>query len=155
MDEQTKTISPGKALADALIDREYGEIINRQEIEEITGKKWKTSPYYGAVSRANEILTESGKRIASIGKSGDYQILYPGDYSDAYAREVKRAKKCVTRGGKILTGAPVNSMTLEERRKYNDVSDFHNRMQAQITGSYVEVRKLIGKKPHPLNPVEA
>ena len=150
MDEQIKTISPGKALADVLVDREYGEIIHRQEIEEITGKKWKTSPYYDAISRANTVLTESGKRIASIGKSGDYQILYPGDYSDAYVREVKRAKKCVARGGKILKGAPVNSMTLEERRKYNDVSDFHSRMEAQLTGSYVEVKRLIGKKPHPL-----
>lgn len=148
--EETKTISAGKKLAERVVDRDYGTIIHRQEIEGITGQRWKTSLYYGAISKANEILTESGRRIAAIGKSGDYQVLFPGDYSDAYVKEIKRAKKCVTKGGKILDGAPVNDMTLDERKKYNDVSDFHNRMQAKIAGSYVEVRRLTGKKPHPL-----
>lgn len=148
--EETKTISDGKKLADRIVDRDYGAIIYRQEIEEITGRKWKTSPYYDAISSANEILTESGKRIAAIGKRGDYQVLFPGDYSDAYVKEIKRAKKCVTKGGKILDGAPVNDMTQDERKKYNDVSDFHNRINAQLAGSYVEVRRLTGKKPHPL-----
>jgi len=145
-----QTISAGKKLAEVVSKRDFGAVIYRQEIEEITGCRWKTSRYYDAVTNANERLTEAGKRIAASGKSGDYQILYPGDYSDAYVKEVKRAKRCVTKGGKILEGAPVNDMTDDERKKYYDVSDFHNRMQAQISGGYVEVRRIAGKKPHPM-----
>ena len=148
--DEVKTISAGKALAERLKEKDFGEIVQRQEIEEVTGTRWKTSRYYGAISKANDILTEEGKRIAPTGKGGDYQILYPGDYSDAYVQEIKRAKKCVTRGDKIIRGAPVNQMTADERQRYNNVADFHNRMQAQISGSYVEVKRLAGKKMHPL-----
>jgi hypothetical protein len=64
-------------------------------------------------------------------------------------REIKIAKNHVKRGNKILKGAPVNDMSIEERRVFNDVSDFNERMQAQLMGNYVEVKRLAGKS-HPL-----
>lgn len=146
--ETNKTINAGLALADYITGKEYGEIIHYQEIEEITSKKKGENLYYRDISKAKAILESRGKAIAPIG-GGDYQVLYPGDYTGAYIREVKLAKKRIDHGGKILDGAPVNDMTAEERMAYNNVHDFHTRMSAQITGSYVEVKRL-REKQHPL-----
>lgn len=146
--ETQKTIDAGLALADHITPLDYGSIIHYQEIEQITQKKKGERLYYRDISKAKRILESRGKAIAPIG-GGDYQVLYPGDYSGAYIREVKMAKKRIDHGGKILDGAPVNDMTDEERRVYNNVSDFNSRMQAQINGSYVEVKR-IGEKRHPL-----
>lgn len=142
------TIRTYEALAEYIMQQPYGATIRYQEIEEITGERYKTSRFYGTVAKAKKILEEHGKMIAPIG-GGDYKIAYPGDYAGAYSREVRLANKRIKHGGKILKGAPVKDMTQDEVQTYNRVSDFHARMIASISGSVVEVKKL-ASRPHPL-----
>lgn len=145
---EEKTIAVWNKLADFISEKAYGDIIHYQDIQSITGLKRGETRYYQAISKAKKILESRGRAIQHIG-GGDYQLLYPGDYSGAYVREIKIAKNHVKRGNKILKGAPVNDMSTEERRVFNDVSDFNERMQAQIMGNYVEVKRLT-RKSHPL-----
>lgn len=153
--DENKTINYGEKLADYISEKDYGSIIHYQDIEQIIKEKRGKERYYRYISKAKDILEERGKMIHCIG-GGDYQILYPGDYSGAYAREVRIARNHVKHGGKIIKGAPVNDMTIEERQQLNNVSDFHSRLDAQICGNYVEVKRLVRKKKHPmLEAVEA
>ena len=145
---ESETINKGKALADYISCMDYGTIIHYQEIEKVTGRQRKTPLYYRDISKAKSLLEKEGKAIASIG-AGDYQVLYPGDYSNAYAKEVKAATRRIKHGGKILDGAPVNDMTTEERSTYNGVYDFHKRLEASVQGEFVTVKRLTNKK-HPL-----
>ena len=146
--EESKTINYGEALADFISSLDYGTIIHYQDIERITSEKWGTQRYYRFIAKAKKILEERGKMIQSIGGK-DFQVLYPGDYSSAYAREIKLAKKRIKHGGKILRNAPVNDMTISERQTLNNVADFHTRVEATLQGSYVEVKRLTDKR-HPL-----
>ena len=146
--EEVKTINYGEALADYISKFEYGTIVHYQEIENVTKERRGKQRYYNIIAKAKKILEARGKMVKSIG-GGDYQVLYPGDYSKAYAREVRLARGRIKHGGKIVKGAPVSDMTTEERQTFNHVSDFHTRLEAQLCGNYVEVKKLVGKK-HPL-----
>lgn len=145
---EQKTINYGDAIADYITDKDYGTIIHYQEIERITHENYGSTRFYAYIAKAKKILEKRGKMIKSIGR-GDYQVLYPGDYSSAYAREIRLAKGRIKRGGKIIKGAPVNDMTAEERQMLNNISDFHTRLNAQISGNFVEVKRLVGKT-HPL-----
>ena len=146
---EEKTINFGEKLADYISEMEYGTVIQYQEIESILHERRGSQRYYRFISKAKGILEERGKMIKPIGK-GSYQILYPGDYSTAYAREVRIAKNHVKHGGKIIKSAPVNDMSIDERKQLNDVSDFHARLEAQVYGNYVEVRRLVRKRKNPL-----
>ena len=146
---EEKTTNYGELLADYIESQEYGTIIHYQEIERVTKERRKTPRYYQYIAKAKKLLVARGKIIKSIG-SGDYQVLYPGDYSAAYAREVRLARTRIKQGGKIVRGAPVNDMSSEERQMFTNVSDFHARLDAQIHGNYVEVKRLASKR-HPFN----
>ena len=151
MDEKSiKTVNLSELLADYICEKDYGTIIHYQEIEEVIGIKYKAKRYYQQITKAQKILRSRGKVMKSIGKNGDYQILYPGDYTTAYARELKLAKNRVSRGGEILNGAPVNDMTVEERQTFNAISDFHTRLEAQTISSYVEVKRLRDRRSIPV-----
>lgn len=145
---EEKTINFGESLADYISEMEYGTVIQYQEIERVLKERRGSQRYYRFISKAKAILEERGKMIKPIGE-GSYQILYPGDYTTAYAREVRIARNHVNHGGKIIKGAPVNDMSIDERQQLNNVSDFHARLEAQTYGHYVEVHRLV-KKPHPL-----
>ena len=146
--ETRKTVNIGSALADYISEMDYGTVIHYQDIERVINERRKTQRYYQAVAKAKTILEEKGKMIKSIG-GGDYQVLYPGDYATAYTREIRLAKSRVKHGGKILDGAPTGDMTVTELQSFNNVSDFHRRMEASIVGHFAEVKKLTGKV-HPL-----
>lgn len=144
----TTTVHRGTALFEYISPREYGDIIRYQEIERVTDTKRYTTSYYNAITKAKKLLETAGKMIVSI-EGGDYRVIYPGDYTSEYVREVKRAKKRITHGKKILDGAPVKDMTENEKQVYDRVYDFNSRLSAQFSGSFVEVKKLTGK-PHPM-----
>ena len=146
--ETEKTVNKGKALAEYISSFDYGTVIHYQDIEMITKEKRGASRYYNSIYKAKSILESNGKAIKSIG-GGDYQIIYPGDYSGAYVRQVRLAKTRIKRGGKIIRNAPVNDMSDEERQTFNHVSDFHAQLNAKLIGSYVEVKRLASKKDHP------
>lgn len=150
MEEKAKTVNVSDLLAGFISGQPYGTVIRYQDIEAITGLKRKTQRYYNTVSRAKKSVEAVGKAIKYIG-GGDYQVIHPGDYATEYVREVRIAKNHVRHGEKLLKAAPVNDMTQEERSVYNNVSDFHARLSAQISGNYVEVKRLVGKKPHPFS----
>lgn len=143
------TVYRENALADYIKPRNYGEIIRYQEIERVTDTRRKTTAYYNAIHKAKKKLLEEGKMIVAI-DGGDYRIVYPGDYSLEYAKEVRRAKNRVMQGKKILDNAPTKDMTRDELEVYNRVYDFGTRLSASMTGSSVEVKRLTGKQ-HPLD----
>lgn len=146
--EERKTINIGEALADYITDLPYGTFIYYQDIERITKTRYGEQKYYNAIDKAKKILIQRGKAIRNTGK-GQYQVLYPGDYTSAYSREVRLANKRIKHGGKILKHAPKQDMTESELQSFNHVSDFHMRLEARMKGDYVEVKQLTGKK-HPL-----
>ena len=41
-------------------------------------------------------------------------------------------------------------MTMDELQEFNNVSDFHKRIEASMDGSFVEVKSLVRKRVHPL-----
>lgn len=143
-----KSVNIGEVLADYITDMPYGETIRYQDIEKVIGERYGTHKYYRAISKAKSILVERGKMIVLSGR-GEYRTAYPGDYVKSYCREVRLAGKRIKNGGKILNGAPTGDMTNEEVQTFNRVSDFHQRLNASIGGSVVEVKKLTGKD-HPL-----
>ena len=147
--DEIKTINLGKLLADFICSKEYGTIIHYQEIENVIGIKYREKRYQAQITKAQKILRQRGKAIKAIGKNGDYQLLYPGDYTAAYINEVRRARNRIKRGGQYLEGAPVSDMTADELSEYSSVNDFHKRLEASFQGSYVEVKRLSGRK-HPL-----
>ena len=149
-----KTINLGQALADYILTKNYGDIVRYQEIENVTGLLRKTgntynSKYYNTINKAKKILIDNGKAIKRI-EGGDYRILYPGDYSDAYVSEVKKARNRIKRGGKLLKNAPISDMDTKERETFRQVSDFHANLEAKMYGQYVEVKRLSGKT-HPFD----
>lgn len=141
-----KTINRGGILADLIEPKKYGELIHYQEIEQAIGESRGTQRYYSAIAKAKKLLEERGKMIVRIG-GGDYQVAYPGDYTEQYAREVRLAGKRIKHGGKILKAAPVKDMTQDEMQTYINVSDFHQRMSASISGANVEIKKLTRNNP--------
>lgn len=143
-----KTIRRWEVLAEKIANHKYGDIIHRQEIESVTGERWKTQRYYTAIEKAKPLLEKQGKMIVSIG-SGDYQVACPGDYAKEYAGMVHKAGKRLKHGKRILDGAPVNDMDDDERQTYNRVYDFNARLSASFAGSVTEVKRLTGKQ-HPL-----
>ena len=147
--DEIKTINLGKLLADFICTKEYGTIIHYQEIENVIGIKYREKRYQAQITKAQKILRTRGKAIKAIGKNGDYQLLYPGDYTAAYINEVRRAKNRIRRGGQYLEGAPTSDMTADELSEFRSVNDFHKRLEASFHGSYVEVKRLSGRK-HPL-----
>lgn len=149
MEEQRRTVNIGEKLADYIKGMDYGTVIHYQDIENVTGECRKTQRYYSAIAKAKKILVESGKVIKLIG-GGDYQIIYPGDYSAAYSREVRLARTRIKRGGEIIQNAPKKDMTMDELQEFNNVSDFHKRIEASMDGSFVEVKSLVRKRIHPL-----
>ena len=149
MEQLQKTINIGEALADYISEMDYGSIVHYQDIERITKERRGTVRYSNAVTKAKKLLERNGKMIKYF-SGGDYKVLYPGDYSNEYAREVRIAGNHIKHGKKILAGAPVNDMTSEERSIFRNVSDFHTRLEASFCGQFVEVKKLVSKK-HPLS----
>lgn len=147
--ENIKTINRGEALADYIANFDYGTVVHYQDIEMITKEKYGTTRYYNFVQKAKKLLEKRGKMIKSIG-SGNYQVLYPGDYSSAYSREVRCARNRIKHGGKILAGAPVNDMTDAELITHNHVADFHATLEARMCGEFVTVKRLTNKT-HPFS----
>ena len=145
--EEIKTVNLGEALADYVSGQEYGTIIHYQEIERICKERRGNQRYYNYIAKAKKILESRGKMIKSIGK-GDYQVLYPGDYSNAYTREVRLARGRIKHGGKIINGAPVNDMDATELQEFNRVADFHVSLEAKMCGDFVTVKRLTDRK-HP------
>ena len=150
---ENKTTHKWMLLVDYIERKNYGDVISFQEIENVIGERRKTPKYYQAISKAKVKLEESGKMIRSIG-GGDYQVIYPGDYSKAYAREIVLANRRVKHGNRILTHAPVNDMTLGEKQVFDRVSDFHASLQARLAGNEVEVKKLCGTN-HPFKAMQS
>lgn len=148
---ESKTINYGQALADYIAGFDYGTVIHYQDIERIVKEKYRTQRYYNFIQKAKKILEKQGKMIKSLG-SGDYQILYPGDYSKAYSREVRCAKNRIKHGGRILNGAPVNDMSTDELQTHNRVRDFHAALEARMYGEFVTVKRLTDKSNHPFSP---
>lgn len=149
METLQKTINIGEALADYISEMDYGSIVHYQDIERITKERRGTVRYSNAVTKAKKLLERNGKMIKYF-SGGDYKVIYPGDYSNEYAREVRIAGNHIKHGKKILAGAPINDMTSEERSVFRNVSDFHTRLEASFCGQFVEVKKLVSKK-HPLS----
>lgn len=149
---ERKTVNIGAALADYITNLPYGSFVYYQDIERVTGTKYGEQKYYNTIDKAKKILEQRGKAIKNVAK-GQYQVLYPGDYTNAYSREVRLANKRIKHGGKILKGAPKKDMNTEELQSFNHVSDFHMRLEARMKGDYVEVKQLTGKK-HPLKVTE-
>lgn len=148
---EKKSVNKGEILAEYInSNRSYGEIIRRQEIEDVTGERWKTTRYYSAVSGAKKLLLKNcGKLLLAKGK-GDYTLAYPGDYAGKYVNEVKIGVRRIRRSGKILENAPTKEMSREEIQEYNRVYDFHKKFDAACQGGVTEV-KLLARKPHALD----
>lgn len=132
-----------------VVSKDYDVVVSHNEISEIIEEDIKTSKYYQIINNANKLLTEQGKMIESIKKVG-YRIVNPNDYTIKSIDKMQQGFRKVSKGQKMLTYAPVKSMTEEARTEYNLVSDRVKLLNAHIGGAITEI-KLLKRKDNVFN----
>ena len=147
--EQKENKKPQEILVEAIVERNYGDIVTHEEIEKIIGVPKKNEHKYNQIVQAAKsiLLHEHGKKLESIRKVG-YRFVKPGDYVNSSLKHYKRGFREIKKGKDTLDLAPVNDMTEEERATYNRVHDRSVILQASMEGAMCEL-KTLGKKDHP------
>lgn len=118
--EKTKMYPLHRELYDAAKDWEYGSEHTHSDIEKIIGiprlieGKYSNEDYYNAISCANEMLTDIGKRLENIHGCG-YLVIPPDKYP-YYLQEVYAKSREIMRYGiSISERAPREHMTTPAR----------------------------------------
>ena len=128
--------------------RDYGDVLNYNEIGEIINQKYGSTKYNDILQAAKRRLEIAGHMIVNVRGIG-YKVCYPDGYTSEGVRQMRYGAKRIARGAKIIGHAPVNDMTPEAREAHNRVSDRMAILQAAVAGASVEIHMLESRK-HPL-----
>ena len=135
-------------LVKAAQERDYGELMNFDEIGGIINQKYGTTAYRDILQEARKRLEVAGHALENVRGIG-YKINEPDNYTGVGVRKLREGARRIDRGAKIINHAPVNDMSVEAREAHNRVSDRLITVQAAIHGACVEVHMLSAPK-HPL-----
>lgn len=134
-------------LVKAVEERNYGEVLNFDEIGGIINQKHGTRAYDDILQAARKRLESAGHMIVNVRKVG-YKVLPPDSYTGESVRYMRQGAKRIDRGMKISNHAPVNDMSQPAREAHNRVNDRMVRLQAAMAGASVEIHMLsVSKNP--------
>lgn len=136
------------SLVRAVEERDYGELLNFDEIGGIINQKYGTTAYGSILQAARKRLITAGHMIVNVRGVG-YRVCYPDGYTGEGVRYMRQGARRIDRGAKIINHAPVNDMSAEAREIHNRVNDKMVKLQAAMAGASVEVHML----EHSRNPL--
>lgn len=135
-------------LVKAVEERNYGEVLNFDEIGGIINQKYGTTTYNDILQAARKRLVTAGHMIINVRGIG-YKVCYPDGYTGEGVRYMRQGARKIDRGVKIIGHAPVNDMSPAARETLNRVNDRMRTLQAAMAGASVEIHMLETSK-HPL-----
>lgn len=132
-------------LVKAVEERNYGDVLNFDEIGGIINRKYGTMPYNDILQAARKRLIAAGHMIVNVRGIG-YKVCMPDGYTGEGVRYMRQGARRIDRGAKIINHAPVNDMSPEAREAHNRVSDRMALLQAAMAGASVEIHMLSASK---------
>ena len=132
-------------LVKAVGARNYGDVLNFDEIGGIINQKYGSAKYTDVLQTARKRLISAGHMIVNVRGIG-YKVCEPDNYTGEGVRCVRQGSMKIDRGSKILNHAPVNDMSQEAREAHNRVNDRMVRLQAAMAGASVEIHMLSTNK---------
>lgn len=132
-------------LVKAVEARNYGDVLNFDEIGGIINQKYGSAKYTDVLQTARKRLISAGHMIVNVRGIG-YKVCEPDNYTGEGVRCVRRGARNIDMGSKILNHAPVNDMSPEAREAHNRVNDRMVRLQAAMAGASVEIHMLSTNK---------
>lgn len=135
-------------LVAAVENRNYGEILNYDEIGRIIGHQYGSTSYNDIVQCARKRLIVAGHMITNVRGIG-YKVCQPDNYTVEGVRLMRQGARRIDKGTKIINHAPVNDMSQNAREAHNRVSDRMLRLQAAMAGASVELH-MLSKGENPL-----
>lgn len=132
-------------LVKAVEERNYGDVLNFDEIGGIINQKHGTMAYNDILQAARKRLIATGHMIVNVRGIG-YKVCYPDNYTGEGVRYMRMGARKIDRGAKILNHAPVNDMSQAAREAHNRVNDRMVRLQAAMAGASVEIHMLEASK---------
>lgn len=133
------------SLVKAVEERNYGDVLNFDEIGGIINQKYGTSAYSDILQAARKRLIAAGHMIVNVRGVG-YKVCPPDGYTGEGVRYMRQGARRIDRGAKILCHAPVSDMTPAAREAHNRVNDRMVRLQAAMAGASVEIHMLSAKQ---------
>lgn len=129
------------SLVNAVKERNYGDVLNFDEIGGIINQKHGTMKYQDILQTAKKRLEMSGHMIVNMRGIG-YKVCDPDNYTGEGVRYMRQGARKIDRGAKIVAHAPVNDMSQAAREAHNRVNDRMVRLQAAMAGATVEIHML-------------
>lgn len=129
------------SLVKAVGERDYGDVLNFDEIGGIINQKHGTMQYNDILQAARKRLIAAGHMIVNVRGIG-YKVCPPDGYTGEGVRYMRQGARRIDRGAKILSHAPVNDMSPQARETHNRVNDRMVRLQAAMAGASVEIHML-------------
>lgn len=134
-------------LVKAVKERNYGDVLNFDEIGGIINQRYGTRAYSDILQAARRRLIDAGHIIVNVRGIG-YKVLLPDNYTSEGVRHIRDAGRKIDRATKIIDHAPVNDMSPDARAAHNRVSDRMTTFRAAVAGASVELHMLSANK-HP------
>ena len=151
MQEVLKNKKKMEIIAENLLLLKDGEVITHKELSNLIQTPYDSQQYRSVLQQAKHYAAEHyGVELESIRGVG-YRRIEPDKYVDHSLRHYKRGFKEFQKGENTLRHAPVDRMTVEGRDAYRRISDRAMILNASLSGSMVELKKL-GEKRHPFLP---
>ncbi len=129
--------------------RNYGEILNYDEIGGIIELKYGTVKYSDIIQAARKQLITTGHMIVNVRGVG-YKVCQPDNYTGEGVRHMRCGARQIDKGVRIISHAPVNDMSQHAREAHNRVADRMMRLQAAMAGASVEIHMLNTADKNPL-----
>lgn len=128
-------------LVKAVEERNYGDVLNFDEIGGIINQEYGSVAYSDILQAARKRLIAAGHMIVNVRGIG-YKVCVPDNYTGEGVRYMRQGARKIDRGAKIISHAPVNDMTPAAREAHNRVNDRMVLLQAAMAGASVEIHML-------------
>lgn len=145
--DQSKVLGV-EELVDFMSTYEYGTVFEHNAISHMLDVPKNSTKYKTSITKLKKLMLEKGKMLENIRGVG-YRIVNPSDYAGKAINQYKLGFNRLTKGEKILNYTPVNDLSDEDRKVYNEVTDRAVRLNASLAGGIVELNRLNKSKSHP------
>lgn len=134
-------------LYDALVTKDYGDIIEHYIIESIIHERYKTNKYYSIVNACNKRLLMAGKKLEPIHGAG-YRVIQPDCYTAEAIKHYTRGAREFQRGQDTIDYAPTELMSPAAYQEYKRIQDKAISLSRMVVGGMVEIRR-VNRIQHP------